>query len=70
MSASIYTSKTGLYSIRLGVDLIHEGISAAEVADILKYYKERWDDVTIDWPFNPTDIHVEEFSGKYLLKGK
>ena len=70
MTKKQYTSPTGLYSIRLGADLIHEGITSAQVAYILEKYEERYNDETIAWPYDPSKLKVEEFSGTYLLKSK
>ena len=70
MTQEIYRSKTGLYSIRLWSDLIHEGLTAAEVADQLDYYRKRWEDSKVEWAFDPSKLTVEEFSGTYLLKAK
>ena len=56
--------------MRLGSDLIHEGITANEAADLLSHYKDRWQDDNIEWAFDPERITIEEFSGTYLLKSK
>ena len=70
MTKPQYRSSTGLYTIRLGADVIHEGITIDEVADRLKHYKDRWEDDTISWAFNPSVLKVEEFSGTFVLKPK
>ena len=73
MTKRIYSSPTGLYSIRLNSDLIHEGISAAEVSELLAEYKNKFvtqSDNSEAWPMNPDNMTVEEFSGKYILKKK
>ena len=70
MTKPEYRSSTGLYSMRLGSDIIHEGITVAEVTDLLSYYKKRWADDSITWPFDPENITIEEFSGTYVLKSK
>ena len=70
MTNKQYTSKTGLYTIRLRADIIHEGITIDEVENKLQYYNDRANDNTISWPFNPLDLKVEEFSGTYVLKSK
>ena len=73
MTQRIYSSPTGLYSIRFNSDLIHEGISANEAAELLLDYKNnfiRHSDDPDAWPMNPDNMTVEEFSGKYILKKK
>ena len=70
MTKKLYTSKTGLYSIRLKSDLIHEGITIDEVSSLLKSYQERYNDPAIEWPFELGQLKVEEFSGTYVLQFK
>jgi len=73
MTKRIYSSPTGLYSIRLNSDLIHEGISAIEVSELLIKYKNNFVKQSEDpeaWPMNPDNMTVEEFSGTYILKKK
>ena len=70
MTANHYKSKTGLYSIRLWNDLIHEGLTVIQVEEFLDYYKRRYEDESVEWAFDPSQLSVEEFSGTYKLTKK
>jgi|TARA_B100000035_G_scaffold263455_1_gene235161 hypothetical protein len=71
MTSEIYSSKTGLYTIRFKSDIIHEGISAIEVSELLMNYKKSYENKKdSEWPLEPEHMRVEEFSGKFVLKKK
>ena len=71
MTSEIYSSKTGLYTIRFKSDIIHEGISAIEVSELLINYKKSYENKKdSEWPLEPEHMRVEEFSGKFVLKKK
>ena len=70
---SNYDSPTGLYSIRFGRDLIHEGIDHVEASELMEYYRARYDRMSKNegsWPMDPNEMKVEPFSGTLRLKGK
>tara|TARA_B100000902_G_C26858198_1_gene691712 strand:- start:460 stop:675 length:216 start_codon:yes stop_codon:yes gene_type:complete len=71
MTSKIYSSQTGLYSIRFKSDLIHEGISAIEVSELLIGYQKSYDNRKDgEWPLEPDHMSVEDFSGKFVLRKK
>ena len=71
MTSEMYSSKTGLYTIRFKSDIIHEGISAIEVSELLMNYKKSYENKKdSEWPLEPEHMRVEEFSGKFVLKKK
>ena len=71
MTSENYSSKTGLYTIRFKSDIIHEGISAIEVSELLMNYKKSYENKKdSEWPLEPEHMRVEEFSGKFVLKKK
>jgi len=71
VTSEIYSSKTGLYTIRFKSDIIHEGISAIEVSELLMNYKKSYENKKdSEWPLEPEHMRVEEFSGKFVLKKK
>ena len=70
MTKPIYRSATGLYSMRHKSDLIHEGLTVEQVQQKQDYYKSRFTDSNAEWPFDPKDITVEDFSGNYILRRK
>jgi len=71
MSNKIYTSQTGLYSIRFKSDIIHEGIDHVKVSELLMNYQKIYDNrKQTDWPLEPEYMRVENFSGTYILKKK
>ena len=71
MTSEIYSSKTGLYSIRFKSDIIHEGIEHTECSELMNFYRDRYESLKdTGWPLEPEHLHVEEFSGKFVLKKK
>ncbi len=71
MTSDIYSSTTGLYSIRFKSDLIHEGIEHTECSELMDYYRYRYETMKdVGWPLEPEYLSVEEFSGKFILKKK
>ena len=71
MTSDIYNSQTGLYSIRFKSDIIHEGISAIEVSELLMNYKKSYENKKdSEWSLEPEHMRVEEFSGTYVLRSK
>ena len=71
MTSDIYSSKTGLYSIRFKSDVIHEAIEHTECSELMDYYRSRYEKLKdTGWPLEPEHLHVEEFSGKYVTKKK
>ena len=66
-----YSSPTGLYSIRFKSDLIHEGLEHTECSEFMDYYRERYNNLKDSgWPLEPEYMHVEEFSGTFVLSKK
>ena len=68
-----YDSPTGLYSIRYGPELIHEGISHVEASELMDYYRVRYDKMKGDygaWTMDPDKMKVEPFSGTRKLSPK
>ena len=69
MTSNIYSSSTGLYTIRFKSDIIHEGITASECSVLMDYYKTKYEnEKQTGWPLEPEFLRVEEFSGTYLLR--
>jgi|TARA_Y100000004_G_scaffold885_1_gene1159 hypothetical protein len=65
---TIYSSSTGLYSIRFKKELIHEGLTHDESSDLMNYYRERYERLKdTGWPLEPEHMHVEPFSGTKIL---
>ena len=68
---TIYSSSTGLYSIRFKKELIHEGLEHEVCSNLMNEYRDRYERLKDSgWPLEPEYLHVEEFSGNYLLRGK
>ena len=71
MTKQFYASSTGLYTIRFKSSPIHEGLTHDEASDLMNYYRERYERMKDDgWPLEPEHMHVEEFSGTYVLRPK
>tara|TARA_B100001758_G_scaffold41896_1_gene33046 strand:+ start:1163 stop:1378 length:216 start_codon:yes stop_codon:yes gene_type:complete len=70
MTRQHYLSTTGLYTIWYKNSPLHEAISPADAADLILYYKIRYDDKLCDWPLEPEHLRVKKFDGKYRMKAK
>ena len=71
MTSEIYSSKTGLYTIRFKSDIIHEGLDHTECSELMDYYRERYKNLKDSgWPLEPEYMHIEEFSGTLVLSKK
>ena len=67
----IYSSKTGLYTIRFKSDILHEGIGHQECCTLMDYYRNKYENFKdCGWPLEPEFLSVEEFSGTYVTKSK
>ena len=62
MTRHEYSSPKGLYTIRIGHDVLHQGLEHAECSRLMDNYRDRYEELKDDphaWPLEPHRMIVE-----------